>query len=103
MECTMWWWTWVLGIIVIWGRNEAWYVLCSRIGKKLAPGHMGFPFVGETLLFLWYGDGVGLYKTKLFGTPSIIAYTPEAIKFVYYNSETFILNGLILQLWATMP
>ncbi|KAK6924950.1 Cytochrome P450, partial [Dillenia turbinata] len=115
MECTMWWWTWVLGavpvgIVVIWWWNEGWYVLCSRNGKKLPPGHMGFPFVGETLLLLWYfkvlrrpddfinskrrryGDEVGLYKTKLFGYPSVIAYTPEAIKFVYYNSEAFILQ-----------
>ncbi|KAL6007172.1 hypothetical protein ACLOJK_032668 [Asimina triloba] len=66
-------------------------------GSKLPPGSMGWPLVGELLDFLWcfkflgrpddfiakrkarYGDG-GVYKTHLFGYPTIITCTPQLNK-----------------------
>lgn len=36
-----------------------------------------------------YGDGEGLYKTHLFGSPSIIACSPSANKFVLQSDENF--------------
>ncbi|CAI9787265.1 unnamed protein product [Fraxinus pennsylvanica] len=80
---------------------------CSASGTKLPPGYMGIPFLGELLSFLWYfkiarhpddyinsirhkyGDGVGLYRTHLFGSPSIIVCTPSANKFVLQDANNF--------------
>ncbi|KAK7292248.1 hypothetical protein RIF29_08025 [Crotalaria pallida] len=44
---------------VLWWWNEWWYAvpLKARGGGtncKLPPGHMGFPFLGEMITFLWY-------------------------------------------------
>ncbi|KAL2482022.1 Ent-kaurenoic acid oxidase 2 [Forsythia ovata] len=36
-----------------------------------------------------YGDGVGLYRTYLFGSPSIIVYSPYANKFVLQDANNF--------------
>ncbi|KAI3463998.1 hypothetical protein Pfo_020661 [Paulownia fortunei] len=68
---------------------------------------MGIPFLGEMLTFLWYfkvvrrpddfinsmrrkyGDGAGLYRSHLFGTPSIIVYSPSANKHVLQTQSDF--------------
>ncbi|KAL5544344.1 hypothetical protein UlMin_008128 [Ulmus minor] len=108
----------VLPILVwfLWWWNELRYVLLRRRSatgadeSKLPPGHMGFPLIGEMLTFLWYfkilrrpddfinakrkkyGDGVGLYRTHLFGSPSIIACSPKVNKFVFQREDDFILQ-----------
>ncbi|KAM1340304.1 hypothetical protein ACFX2H_038716 [Malus domestica] len=104
----------LLGLL-LWWWNELWYVLPLKLqhsttGAKLPPGHMGLPLVGELLTFLWYfkvlrlpddfinakrakyGDGIGLYRTYLFGSPSIIACFPTVNKFVFQSDDTFILE-----------
>lgn len=62
----MWVTTWVLVILpligwVLWWWNDLWYATLKLkfrggliSGTKLPPGHMGVPFFGEMLLFLWY-------------------------------------------------
>ncbi|KAJ6845058.1 ent-kaurenoic acid oxidase [Iris pallida] len=68
---------------------------------------MGLPFIGETLTFLWYfkilrrpddfikskkqkyGEGVGLYRSHIFGYPSIITCLPESNKFVLQSASDF--------------
>ncbi|KZV23348.1 ent-kaurenoic acid oxidase 2-like [Dorcoceras hygrometricum] len=70
---------------------------------------MGIPFLGDMLAFLWYfkvvrrpdvyitsklrkyGDR-GLYRTHLFGSPSIIVSTPSANKFVLQADSDFIME-----------
>ncbi|CAB4311325.1 unnamed protein product [Prunus armeniaca] len=104
----------LLGLL-LWWWNELWYVLPLKLRRsatnaKLPPGHMGLPFIGEVLTFLWYfkvlrrpddfinakrakyGDGVGMYRTYLFRSPSIIACFPAVNKFVFQSDDTFILN-----------
>lgn len=39
--------------------------------------------------FFRYGDGEGLYRTHLFGSPTIIAFTPSANKFVLQSELSF--------------
>jgi ent-kaurenoic acid hydroxylase len=39
-----------------------------------------------------YGDGVGLYRTHLFGSPSIIACFPAVSKFIFQSNDIFILK-----------
>ncbi|XVF09155.1 hypothetical protein REPUB_Repub07fG0067300 [Reevesia pubescens] len=106
---------------LLWWWNELWYLFplnlrCWRrssatgSGIKLPPGHMGFPFFGEMLTFLWYfkilrrpdefinakrrkyGDGEGLYRTHLFGSPSIIACFPSVNKYILQSEESFIME-----------
>ncbi|XP_059077046.1 ent-kaurenoic acid oxidase 2 isoform X2 [Cryptomeria japonica] len=102
---------WVLGLVLgllpllIWvlrSFNEWRFChshLRSNNGGKLPPGHMGWPLIGELLEFLWYfkfidkpdefiwkrnakyGD-TGIYRTYLFGFPSVITCSPEANRFV---------------------
>ncbi|KAL2482449.1 Ent-kaurenoic acid oxidase 1 [Forsythia ovata] len=107
----------ILGIapllgLLLWWWNDIWYSVpeirrCLASGTKLPPGYMGIPFLGEMLSFLWYfkiarhpddyinskrrkyGDGVGLYRTHLFGSPSIIVYSPYANKFVLQDANNF--------------
>ncbi|KAI9117661.1 hypothetical protein K1719_011827 [Acacia pycnantha] len=92
---------------VLWWWNELWYVVLSGrdSNKTLPPGHLGLPFIGDTITFLWYfkflrrpddyinakrrkyGEGEGLFRTHLFGSPSIIACEPLVTKFVLQSSE----------------
>jgi len=44
---------------VLWWWNECWYVIPLKFkyfksAMKLPHGHMGLPFIGETISFLWY-------------------------------------------------
>ncbi|XP_075480692.1 ent-kaurenoic acid oxidase 1-like [Primulina tabacum] len=96
---------------LFWYWNDIWYVLPHRLrrsggGGELPPGYMGIPFLGDMLAFLWYfkivrrpdvyitsklrkyGDG-GIYRTHLFGSPSIIVSTPSANKFVLQKDSNF--------------
>ncbi|KAI3463999.1 hypothetical protein Pfo_020662, partial [Paulownia fortunei] len=98
--------------LLLWWWNDIWYALPvilrrSASGARLPPGYMGIPFLGEMLTFLWYfnivrrpddfinskrsryGDGVGLYRTHLCGSPAIIAYTSSANKFVLQTESNF--------------
>lgn len=98
---------------------DAWYRAAFFLAhgkKRLPPGHMGIPFLGETLSLLWYfkharrpdafisakklaysssghggdgGDGIGMYRTHLFGSPSVIACSPAANKFVFQSPDSF--------------
>ncbi|KAJ9567282.1 hypothetical protein OSB04_003248 [Centaurea solstitialis] len=102
---------------LLWWWNDIWYGLLTANlrspeggATKLPPGHMGLPIIGEMFTFLWYfkflrrpddyinskrhkhGDGIGMYKTHLFGRPSIIAFSPAANKFVFRDEESFILE-----------
>ncbi|CAI9103384.1 OLC1v1001851C4 [Oldenlandia corymbosa var. corymbosa] len=80
----------------------------SVLGDKkfdLPPGDLGWPFIGNMFSFLKAfksGDPdsfmssfatrfgyVGLYKTVMFGNPSIIVTTPEACRRVLTDDETF--------------
>ncbi|KAK3024013.1 hypothetical protein RJ639_045033 [Escallonia herrerae] len=101
-------------VTLLWWWNDLWFGLpvrfrCSASGTKLPPGHMGVPFLGEMLNFLWYfkllrrpddyinskrhryGDGVGMYRSHLFGSPTIIACSPSVNKFVF-QSDAFIME-----------
>ncbi|KAK8548532.1 hypothetical protein V6N13_054678 [Hibiscus sabdariffa] len=87
--------------------NEWYYVI--RLGKKkhtsLPPGDMGWPLIGNMISFLRafrshepdsfinnlvhrYGQ-TGIYKTSLFGNPSIIVCSPELSRKVLTDDELF--------------
>ncbi|XP_022738013.1 beta-amyrin 11-oxidase-like [Durio zibethinus] len=87
--------------------NEWYYV--SRLGKKqnpLPPGDMGWPFIGNMWSFLTafksqYPDSfignlikrhgrTSIYKTYLFGSPSVIVCSPELCKKVLTDDEHFV-------------
>ncbi|GLJ23897.1 hypothetical protein SUGI_0454120 [Cryptomeria japonica] len=113
---------WVLGLVVglfplfIWlliSFNDWRYCLTSNKGAKLPPGNMGCPIIGELITFLWhfkfmgtpdkfiwnriakYGN-TGIYRTHLFGSPSIITCSPEFNRFVM-GTETE--NGSFIAGW----
>ncbi|CAI8596139.1 unnamed protein product [Vicia faba] len=106
---------------VLWWWNEYWYVIplkfkCFKSSTKLPPGHMGLPFIGEMITFLWYfkivrrpddfintkrrkyGDEAGMFRTHLFGAPSIIVYTPNVHKFVLHKDDIFIAEWPTIEL-----
>ncbi|CAM8978223.1 unnamed protein product [Rhodiola kirilowii] len=114
-------WTVILGalpiflLLLIKQYNEIRYVLPIKLRSrhdraKLPPGSMGISFLGEMLLFLWYfkvirrpddfinskrkqyGDGIGLYRTYLFGSPAIISCLPSANRFILQSADSFILQ-----------
>ncbi|CAN0829576.1 Ent-kaurenoic acid oxidase [Linum grandiflorum] len=112
----------LVGVLtMIWWWNELRFVLPVKMklrgtGIRLPSGNMGLPFFGEMLTFLWYfkivkrpdefidskrrkyGDGVGLYRSHLFGEPTIIAYLPAVTRFVFQKDETFSLGWPSLEL-----
>ncbi|KAL2653766.1 hypothetical protein R1flu_021894 [Riccia fluitans] len=74
-------------------------------GQRLPPGSVGWPLFGEMREFLQcfknekpdqfvkirekrYGTG-GLYTTSMFGVPSIMATTPDMLKFVLKRDDLF--------------
>ncbi|XP_073283692.1 ent-kaurenoic acid oxidase 1-like [Primulina huaijiensis] len=98
---------------LFWNWNDIRYALphyhrSSEGGGMLPPGYMGIPFLGEMLAFIWYfkivrrpndyitsklrryGSDGGLYRTHLFGSPSIIVCPPSAIKFVLQSDSNFL-------------
>ncbi|KAL5747373.1 hypothetical protein ACOSP7_024371 [Xanthoceras sorbifolium] len=114
------WLAWLLVVLpvvgwVLWWSNELRYAIplefrYSGTGTRLPPGHMGFPFLGEMITFLWYfkvlrrpdefidskrckyGDGEGMYRTHLFGSTTIIACLPSINKFICRSDDAFILQ-----------
>ncbi|KAF8390282.1 hypothetical protein HHK36_024807 [Tetracentron sinense] len=110
-----WWFTLVLGVLplmmwLLWSWNELRFLAPLKArssATKLPPGHMGLPYFGEMLTFLWYfkilrrpddfikfkqdryGDGVGMYRTYLFGSPAIITCSPSITKFVLQSADLF--------------
>ncbi|KAK4437111.1 Beta-amyrin 11-oxidase [Sesamum alatum] len=122
------WVTLLVGILpvvgwLLWWWNDILYAPRSLRrtggGAKLPPGYMGIPFLGENLTFLWYfkilgrpddyinskrrkyGDGVGLYRTHLFGSPAIIACSASANKFVLQTESSFFLEWPSVELVGT--
>ncbi|CAN1262343.1 Ent-kaurenoic acid oxidase 2 [Linum perenne] len=106
---------------MVWWWNEIRFSLPIKMklkgtGIRLPSGNMGFPFFGEMLTFLWYfkivkrpddfidakrakyGDGVGLYRSHLFGKPTIIACSPAVTRYVFQKDEAFILDWPSLEL-----
>ncbi|KAK1433748.1 hypothetical protein QVD17_10664 [Tagetes erecta] len=102
---------------LLWWWNDVWYGLVTSTLRSskgddtaLPPGYMGLPIIGEMFTFLWYfkflrrpddyinskrhkyGDGIGMFKTHLFGRPSVIVFSPTATKFVFRDEESFILE-----------
>ncbi|VAI27052.1 ent-kaurenoic acid oxidase 1-like [Triticum dicoccoides] len=111
-----WWLALTLGAVpllclAVWHSADAWYraAFFLRHGgrRRLPPGHMGLPFLGETLSFVWHfklarrpddfiaakrhahGAGAGIYRTHLFGSPAVIACSPVANKFVFQSADNF--------------
>lgn len=115
-------WAWWIGLLLgalpllalaVWHGNDAGH--CAAFGLKrwrrprrrlpLPPGHMGLPFVGESLALRWYfklarrpdgfvdakkeryGAGAGVYRTHLFGSPTVLVCSPAANKFVLQSSQ----------------
>ncbi|KAF8683751.1 hypothetical protein HU200_044684 [Digitaria exilis] len=113
-------WAWWIGLLLgaiplfalaVWYANDAGHCAafalkrCWRRRLPLPPGHMGLPFIGESLSLLWhfklarrpdgfvdakrrrYGDGAGVYRTHLFGSPTVLVCSPAANKFVLQSSQ----------------
>ncbi|CAO2832131.1 unnamed protein product [Amaranthus hypochondriacus] len=106
----------VLGWL-IWWWNEIWYVwpILARLKRsnseeskvQLPPGYLGLPFLGETLPFQWffnivrrpddfikskiekYGNNVGVYRTHLYGVPSIIVCASSLCKHILNSGDNF--------------
>ncbi|KAH6807642.1 hypothetical protein C2S51_028750 [Perilla frutescens var. frutescens] len=106
---------------LLWWWNDYWYALPFLLRRrgKLPPGYMGLPFLGEMPAFLWYfkllrrpddfinakrrkyGDGIGLYRTYLLGSPTIIACTPSANKLVLQAQSSFEMGWNTVELVGT--
>ncbi|OVA09084.1 Cytochrome P450 [Macleaya cordata] len=124
---------WLLGMVlggvpllivwVLWWWNEIRFLapLKAQYGSppaaaaKLPPGHMGLPYFGEMISFLWYfkiirrpddfiaskrqryGEG-SMYRTHLFGSPTIITCSPALNKFVLQSDDLFTVKWPSLEL-----
>jgi ent-kaurenoic acid hydroxylase len=118
-------WAYLLGAVPLlclafWHAADAWYRAAfflkhgskkdsNGVRRRLPPGHMGLPFLGETISLLWYfkrlrrpdefirakrraygGEEVGMYRTHLFGSPTVVVCAPAANKFVFQaGGDTF--------------
>ncbi|XP_047065342.1 ent-kaurenoic acid oxidase 1-like [Lolium rigidum] len=118
-------WAYLLGAVPLlclafWHAADAWYRAIfflkhgskkdsNGVRRRLPPGHMGLPFLGETISLLWYfkrlrrpdefirakrraygGEEVGMYRTHLFGSPTVVVCAPAANKFVFQaGGDTF--------------
>ncbi|RLN17364.1 ent-kaurenoic acid oxidase 1-like [Panicum miliaceum] len=116
-------WAWWIGLLLgavpllalaVWHCNDVGHCAAfamRRWGRhrraSLPPGHMGLPFVGESLALLWYfklarrpdgfvdarrrrygaGGAGGVYRTHLFGSPTVLVCSPAANKFVLQSSQ----------------
>ncbi|KAK1278489.1 Ent-kaurenoic acid oxidase 2 [Acorus gramineus] len=113
-----WWCAVALGVVPLlvqlfwyWNDLKFWALLRWRSkNAKLPPGYMGPPFFGEMLSFLWYfkvvrrpddfisskiqryGEGVGLYRSHLLGSPTIITCSPTTNKFIFQSPDSFPLH-----------
>ncbi|XP_031259390.1 beta-amyrin 11-oxidase-like [Pistacia vera] len=93
-------------------RINEWYYVSFRLShekrRALPPGDMGWPVLGKMLSFLRafkssnpdnfiynlvdrYGR-TGIYKSYLFGSPSVIVCTPETCRRVLMDTEQFALG-----------
>ncbi len=117
-------WAWRLGALVagavpllalaVWHCTDAFHRAAFAFRRRgtrarLPPGHMGLPFVGETLALIWYfnlarrpdafieakrrrycyGDGdddAGIYRTHLFGSPAVLVCSPASNGFVFRSA-----------------
>uniref|UniRef100_A0A0E0M745 Ent-kaurenoic acid oxidase n=1 Tax=Oryza punctata TaxID=4537 RepID=A0A0E0M745_ORYPU len=103
--------------LAVWHCTDAFHravFACRRRGTRatrLPPGHMDLPFVGETLALLWYfhlarrpdgfveakrrryggagGEGVDMYRTHLFGSPTVLVCSPASNKLVLQSPGSF--------------
>ncbi|KAF7806160.1 cytochrome P450 [Senna tora] len=110
--------------LVLWWWNELWYAVPlmranKRANKRLPPGHMGLPFIGDMLAFLFYfkllrrpdeyinakrrkyGDNIGVFRSHLFGSACIIACAPSVNKFVFQSEDKFRLEWPTVTLMGT--
>uniref|UniRef100_A0A0D9XJ57 Ent-kaurenoic acid oxidase n=1 Tax=Leersia perrieri TaxID=77586 RepID=A0A0D9XJ57_9ORYZ len=111
-------WAWWLGLlagaVAVYHFTDAFHCAVfaiTHMGRrraKLPPGHMGLPFVGETLTLFWhfklarrpnpdafveakrrrYGGGGDIYRTHLYGSPTVVVCSPAANKFVLQSPDT---------------
>ncbi|WJX10378.1 ent-kaurenoic acid monooxygenase [Trifolium repens] len=115
MEIHIEYWVWTFATLLacyfcvnnfVWRLNEWYYNM--KLRKKqypLPPGHLGWPFIGNMLAFVKdfkYGHPnsfinnlisrygrTGIYKSHLFGSPSIIICDADMCRRVLMDDETF--------------
>ncbi|XP_078438440.1 ent-kaurenoic acid oxidase-like [Wolffia australiana] len=95
-----------LGLV---GRLHAWYYergLDKEVRRGLPPGDMGWPFLGNMISFLiafksgrpdsFIGQYVhrfgrtGMYKSFMFGSPTVLVTTPEGCREVLMDDKNFV-------------
>ncbi|CAK9309463.1 unnamed protein product [Citrullus colocynthis] len=99
----------VLGVYLFVRKlNEIWYLL--KLGRKayksLPPGDLGWPIIGSSLSFykafkaggdlqsvichlLSRNGRVGIYKSHIYGSPTIIVTDPKICRRIYLDEEKF--------------
>lgn len=93
----------IAAVIILFLLTITIYILHNKktdsSSKNLPPGSLGFPLLGETLqlfralkkgepeLFLRHGDGSRLFKTSLFGYPTVVFCGRAANKFLFSNEN----------------
>jgi ent-kaurenoic acid hydroxylase len=96
--------------LAAWHCTDAFYRVAFALKRgrhhRLPPGHMGVPFLGETLALLWYfkvarrpdafiaakSEKYGepqksIYRTHLFGSPTVVVCSPAANKLVLQSND----------------
>uniref|UniRef100_A0ACD5WHH3 Uncharacterized protein n=1 Tax=Avena sativa TaxID=4498 RepID=A0ACD5WHH3_AVESA len=112
-----WWLGILLGAVpllalAVWHCNDALYCAAFALrrrglSRRLPPGHMGLPFFGETGAMMWhfkvtrrpdgfiearkkaYGEGAGMYRSHLFGHPTVVVCLPSVNRFVLQAHDSF--------------